>query len=85
MDAVRVQVADCGAAISARRKPTCKPTDRIARSRKPAIVSSAGMSSNLRACAFAKARVEPSSRLIAGRSTSPTGFFAAYPWRTKCL
>ena len=27
----------------------------------------------------------PSSRLIAGRSISRTGFFAAWPWRTRCL
>jgi hypothetical protein len=39
-------------------------------SRKPAIVSSGGASSILRACALAKASVEPSPRLIAGRSTS---------------
>ena len=55
------------AAISARRSPTCKPTDSSARSRKPATVSSAGASSILRACALAKASVVPSSRLIAGR------------------
>jgi len=57
----------------------------MARSRNPAIMSSAGASSNLRACAFEKARVEPSSRLSAGRSTSVTGFFAACPCRTRCL
>jgi hypothetical protein len=68
-----VQSPTLSAAISARWSPTCKPTDNMARSRNPAIVSSAGMSSSLRASIFAKARVDPSSQLIAGRSTSPTG------------
>jgi hypothetical protein len=44
-----------------------------------------GASSTLRACAFENASVEPSSRLIAGRSTSPTGLRVAWPWRTRCL
>jgi hypothetical protein len=39
----------------------------------------------LRACAFEKAAVAPSSRLIAGRSTSPTGLRGAWLWRTTCL
>jgi hypothetical protein len=34
---------------------------------------------------FRKAAVEPLSRLIAGRSTSPTGLRPAWPWRTWCL
>jgi hypothetical protein len=33
----------------------------------------------------ANASVVPSSRLIAGRSISVTGFFIAWPWRTRCL
>ena len=82
--AVGIEIGDdrnlqLSAAISARRNPTCKPTERIARSRKPAIISSAGRSSSLRACAFEKASVEPSPRLSAGRSISVTGFFAAWP------
>ena len=42
------------AAISARRRPTCRPTERIARSRSPSIVSSAGVLSSLAASAFGK-------------------------------
>jgi hypothetical protein len=34
---------------------------------------------------LAKARVVPSSRMIAGRTISPTGLRAASPWRTRCL
>jgi hypothetical protein len=50
------------AAISARCNPTCGATERIARSRSPAIVSSGGALGILRACALEKASVAPSSR-----------------------
>jgi hypothetical protein len=41
-----VQITDFEGRISARRNPACRPTDRIARSRRPAIVSSPGKSSS---------------------------------------
>src|ERR1700710_1243783 len=66
-------------------KPTCKPTDKMARSRKPASVQAGGASSNFRACIFENAAVLPSMRLIVGRSTSTTGFRVTVPWRTRCL
>jgi hypothetical protein len=62
-----VQVADREGRDFGAPQPDLQATDNSARSRKPATVSSAGASSILRACALAKARVDPSSRLIAGR------------------
>ena len=49
------------------------------------VLPAGGRSSSLRACALEKAAVVPSSRLMAGRSISRTGFLAAWPCRTRCL
>jgi hypothetical protein len=50
---------------------------------RPLTVSSFGWSRILRASAFEKASVVPSSRLITGRSTLVTWFFNRCPWQTK--
>ena len=73
------------AAISARCNRTCGAAERIARSRSPAIVSSGGALRALRSRAFEKASVAPSSRLIAGRSTSPTECRGTWAWRIRCF
>jgi hypothetical protein len=39
----------------------------------------------LRSRAFEKASVAPSSRLIAGRSTSPTECRGTWAWRIRCF
>ena len=59
------------------RAPQAYLRTRMARSRRPSTVSSAGTLSSLAASALEKANVEPSRRLIAGRSTSATGLVLA--------
>jgi hypothetical protein len=54
----------------------------------PATRQSCPRPANRAICApgfFENAAAAPSSRLIAGRSTSPTGLRGAWPWRTRCL
>jgi hypothetical protein len=81
---VRIRAAVCGliargprcksptlsAAISARRRPTCKPTERIARSRSPAMMSSGG-APNLARLQLRKANLESPLPPAAGGSSRP--------------
>jgi hypothetical protein len=81
---VRIRAAVCGliargsrcksptlsAAISARRRPTCKPTERIARSRRPAMMSSGG-APNLARLQLRKANFESPLPPAAGGSSRP--------------
>ena len=80
-----IRLSSEGIAIAAIPQPDLQPADRIALSRSPATVSAGGVSNSRRACALEKAAVVPSSRLIAGRSTSTTGLRLALLCRTKCL